>query len=92
MVLTAVLAVLRFIAGQIFMKLAEPAMTLRGYIGIVNGDLLMYADKAAAISTPKKRMILYPKHAAKTSCAASFDCRLRALFAVTEITSQGNSS
>jgi hypothetical protein len=65
MVLTAVFAVLTFIAGQIFMKLAEPALLLRGYIGIINGDLLMYANKAAAISTPRKRMILYRKHAAK---------------------------
>ena len=46
LVITAVLGVLTFIAGQIFMKLAEPAVAVRGQIGVIKGDLLMYANKS----------------------------------------------
>jgi hypothetical protein len=65
MVITAVLGVLTFVGGQIFMKLAEPVLALRGHIGTIKGDLLMYANRADAVSTPKQRMITYRKHAAK---------------------------
>jgi hypothetical protein len=56
LVITAVLGVVTFILGQIFMKLAEPAVALRGQIGIIKGDLLMYANKAENISTPEDRL------------------------------------
>jgi hypothetical protein len=63
--LTAVLGVITFIMGQIFMKLAEPAVALRGQIGIIKGDLLMYANKAQNISTPEARQKIYRAHAAR---------------------------
>jgi hypothetical protein len=65
LVITAVLGVVTFILGQIFMKLAEPAVALRGQIGIIKGDLLMYANKAENISTPEDRQKIYRGHAAK---------------------------
>jgi hypothetical protein len=61
----AVLGVLTFIVGQIFMKLAEPALALRGQIGIINGGLLMYANKSERIAAPDERSKIYRKHAAK---------------------------
>jgi hypothetical protein len=63
LVITAVLGVLTFIAGQIFMKLAEPAVAVRGQIGVIKGDLLMYANKAKGISTPEDRLKIYRGHA-----------------------------
>jgi hypothetical protein len=42
---TAFLTILTFVAGQIFMKFAEPAFKLREEIGAIAQDLEMYSNE-----------------------------------------------
>jgi hypothetical protein len=53
-VVTAFLTILTFIAGQIFMKFAEPAFKLREEIGAIAQDLEMYANENDKLPTLKR--------------------------------------
>jgi hypothetical protein len=64
-VVTAFLTILTFIAGQIFMKFAEPAFKLREEIGAIAQDLEMYANEDERIANPEKRREIFRAHASK---------------------------
>jgi hypothetical protein len=64
-VVTAFLTILTFIAGQIFMKFAEPAFKLREEIGAIAQDLEMYANENDKIADSQKRLEIFRAHASK---------------------------
>ncbi len=60
---TALSAVVIFVVGQLLVKLAEPALALRGLIGEIAGDLVMYANRAEKIAPNEKQLEIFRRHA-----------------------------
>jgi hypothetical protein len=61
----AFLTILTFVAGQVFMKFAEPAFELRKEIGSIAQDLEMYANEDEKIADAQKRLEIFRAHASK---------------------------
>jgi hypothetical protein len=61
---TAVFGVLGFTAGQILLKIFDPALRLRALFGEVARDLWFFFDKTPLFSDAETRAKTYRKHAA----------------------------
>jgi hypothetical protein len=63
---TALFGVITFIAGQITVKLFEPAYGLRGHVGAIARDLLLYANRDKRIASDEERLKIFRNLAGTT--------------------------
>jgi hypothetical protein len=61
----AFFTVFTFVAGQLFMKFAEPAFELRKEIGTIAQDLETYANEDDRVADSKKSLEIFRGHASK---------------------------
>jgi len=57
---TILSAVLIYVAGQVLVRLIEPALTLRTLIGRIAGELLMHANRDPKVASDEERYRLFP--------------------------------